>query len=209
MSAVVRFAILASTTLALGSFASAPTRAASPFEAVPEVAQPVDALAGASNPVPPASNTALSTSPSPTSTTTADPASLGELVSSAVKAADPMDPELECMAKAVHHEAANQSLKGQLAVAQLLLNRTRSTYFPKTICEVVNQKGQFFRIKGYSATKDAHRWAVAVAIARIARAEQVAQVVPGALFFHADYVKPSWSHKRTKVAQIGAHIFYR
>ena len=51
-----------------------------------------------------------------------------------------LDPELECMAKVVHHEAANQSLKGQLAVAQLILNRVKSPLFPKSICAVVKSR---------------------------------------------------------------------
>jgi hypothetical protein len=62
-----------------------------------------------------------------------------------------LDAELECMAKVVHHEAANQSLQGQLAVAQLILNRVKSPLFPKTICAVVNQPGQFFSTRAYAA----------------------------------------------------------
>jgi spore germination cell wall hydrolase CwlJ-like protein len=120
-----------------------------------------------------------------------------------------MDRELECMAKAVHHEASNQTLKGQLAVAQLILNRTRSDVFPKTICAVINQRGQFFHTGSYRAPVRSPNWRRAIAVARLARQDAVAQIVPGALFYHADYVRPNWSHKHTRLAQIGAHIFYR
>jgi N-acetylmuramoyl-L-alanine amidase len=120
----------------------------------------------------------------------------------------PMDRETECMAKAVHHEAANQSLEGQLAVAQLILNRTQSGEFPKTICGVVNQPGQFVRITTYHAPRSDPRWAVAVAISRIAQQGVMDAVAPGSLFFHAAYVHPNW-RKRERVARIGDHIFYR
>jgi spore germination cell wall hydrolase CwlJ-like protein len=134
---------------------------------------------------------------------------LDELVDRASAQTAPVDRELECMAKAVHHEAANQTLEGQLAVAQLILNRTHSDVFPKTICAVVNQQGQFFSTRSYRAPVRSPNWRTAVAVARVARQQDVAQIVPGALFYHADYVRPSWSHKRTRLAQIGAHIFYR
>jgi spore germination cell wall hydrolase CwlJ-like protein len=113
------------------------------------------------------------------------------------------------MAKVVHHEAANQPLQGQLAVAQLILNRTTADGFAKTICGVVNQPGQFFHIARYRAPRKDPRWATAVAIARIARDGALEPVAPGALYYHANYVKPSWMMKRVRVAQIGAHIFYR
>jgi spore germination cell wall hydrolase CwlJ-like protein len=120
-----------------------------------------------------------------------------------------LDSELECMAKVVHHEAANQSLQGQLAVAQLILNRVKSPLFPKTICKVVNQRGQFFSTKAYAAPVSSPRWRTSVAIARIARIDDLPAVAPGALFYHASYVTPSWSHRRVKVARIGANVFYR
>jgi spore germination cell wall hydrolase CwlJ-like protein len=122
--------------------------------------------------------------------------------------AAPVDAELECMAKAVHHEAANQPLKGQLAVAQVIVNRTRSGRFPKSYCAVVNQPGQFFSTARYSV-HDSKRWQTALAVARLAQLASTPQVAPGALFFHATYSRPGWSHSRLMVAQIGAHVFYR
>jgi N-acetylmuramoyl-L-alanine amidase len=141
----------------------------------------------------------------------AAPPSLETQVAVAAAAADttPLDAETECMAKAVQHEAANQSLEGQLAVAQLILNRTQSGQFPKTICGVVNQPGQFERITHYNPPRQDGRWAVAVAISRIAQQGVVEAMAPGALFFHAVYVHPNWRKKRERIARIGAHIFYR
>ncbi len=120
-----------------------------------------------------------------------------------------LDSELECMAKVVHHEAANQSLQGQLAVAQLILNRVKSPLFPKTICAVVNQPGQFFSTRAWPAPVRSPRWHTSVAIARIAREANMPEIAPGALFYHASYVSPSWSKRRVKVGRIGENVFYR
>ena len=94
---------------------------------------------------------------------------------------DHLDGDLACMAKAIHHEAANQSLKGQLALAQLIMNRVKSPLFPKTICAVVNQAGQFFHTARYHPHSSDDRWHTAVGIARIAREDAEPALVPGAL----------------------------
>ena len=136
------------------------------------------------------------------------PTSLDLLVQTAMTHRDaPVDSELECMAKAIHHEAANQPLKGQLAVGQVIRNRSQSGRFPKSFCAVVNQPGQFFSTASYSV-KDPKRWQTALAVARLAMQESTPQVAPGALFFHANYSRPAWTHHQM-VAQIGAHLFYR
>lgn len=136
------------------------------------------------------------------------PSSIDMLVRTAMSHRDaPVDSELECMAKAIHHEAANQPLKGQLAVGQVIRNRSRSGRFPKSFCAVVNQPGQFFSTAKYTVG-DSKRWQTALAVARLAMQESTPQVAPGALFFHADYSRPSWTHHQM-VAQIGAHLFYR
>jgi len=139
----------------------------------------------------------------------AAPPSLEAQVAAAAADSAPLDSETECMAKAVQHEASNQPLEGQLAVAQTILNRTQSGQFPKTICGVVNQPGQFERITHYDPPRHDGRWAVAVAISRIAQQGVVEAMAPGALFFHAVYVHPNWRKKRERIARIGAHIFYR
>jgi spore germination cell wall hydrolase CwlJ-like protein len=121
-----------------------------------------------------------------------------------------LTPEIECMAKVVHHEAANQSLKGQLAVAQLILNRVKSPIFPKSVCAVVNQPGQFFHTARYNVPASSPRWHTAVGVARIAITLNAPQVAPGALFFHASYVRPpGFFRRRTEVARIGGNVFYR
>ena len=121
----------------------------------------------------------------------------------------PLRPEVECMARTVYHEAANQTLSGQLAVAQVIMNRVSSGAFPRNVCDVVDQPGQFARAPVTGAAASARPWSAALAIAVIAQEHRFPQVAPGAMFFHAASMRPSWSDEHERVAQIGDHIFYR
>ena len=118
---------------------------------------------------------------------------------------------IECIAKVVRHEAANQSEKGQLAVAQLILNRTRAgSRFGRTPCAVVNQRGQFFDTDSYHPDRNNGAWTRAVAVSRDAVENISPQVMPGALFYHAAYqAPPRFFRSRQRVAVLGDHIFYR
>lgn len=122
---------------------------------------------------------------------------------------EPETEDLRCIATGVFFESANQSLEGQLAVANVILNRVESGLFASTPCAVLTQRGQFsFVRRGVVPTPpNDRRWQRAVAIARIAIDDRWADPVPGALFFHATYVSPGWN--RPRVARLGDHIFYR
>jgi spore germination cell wall hydrolase CwlJ-like protein len=142
------------------------------------------------------------------------PGALQDLVAAQTAHPRPLRAEVECMAKVVYHEAANQALQGQLAVAQVILNRATGANgaptFPKSVCGVVNQQGQFFQTRRYKVPAgDGARWRTAVAIAFIAQERRLTQVAPGALFYHAAFARPAWSHQRQRIAQIGDQIFYR
>lgn len=120
------------------------------------------------------------------------------------------DNETECLARAVYWESKGEPLSGQLAVAEVVINRARSGRFAPTFCGVVRQPAQFsFVRRGYipqppSASRD---WHVAVAIARIASEGLANGGAPRALFFHARRVNPGW--RLTRVATVGNHVFYR
>ena len=73
--------------------------------------------------------------------------SLAEAVE-AYAAGDAGDAEQECLARAVYFEAKGEPLRGQLAVAQVILNRTQSGRFPSSVCGVVKQRGQFSFVRG-------------------------------------------------------------
>ncbi|HJQ18001.1 MAG TPA: cell wall hydrolase [Allosphingosinicella sp.] len=135
---------------------------------------------------------------------------LRELVA-AYASSDVPDGELECLATAIYYEAKSEPLAGQLAVAEVIINRTRSAgRFPATLCGVVKQRGQFSFVRGghLPATPRASAgWRTAVAIAQIARQELATGSAPRALFFHAKRVSPRWH--LTRVASVGNHVFYR
>jgi hypothetical protein len=135
--------------------------------------------------------------------------SLGELVAAQDDQAA-LDDEAQCLATAVFYEARSESLAGQLAVANVILNRARSGRFPTSLCGVVTQPGQFSFVRAghMPDVPEQHRqWPTARAIARIALADAWANPAEGALFFHAARVTPSW--QREQVVRIDHHVFYR
>ncbi len=137
------------------------------------------------------------------------PAGLRRLVAIEAAHPGPLRPEVECMARTIYHEAANQALSGQLAVAQVILNRASSGAYPSSVCAVVAQRGQFSQAPVSAAAASAKPWSAAVAIAIIAEEHRFPQIAPGAMFFHAASMRPGWSDEHERVAQIGDHIFYR
>ena len=118
---------------------------------------------------------------------------------------------IECIAKVVRHEAANQSAKGQLAVAQLIVNRSHAgSRFGRTPCAVVNQPGQFFDTDSYKPDRNSDAWTRAVEVSRDAVQHISPDVTPGALFYHAAYqAPPRFFRSRQRVAVLGDHVFYR
>lgn len=138
-----------------------------------------------------------------------DYASLADAVSAQDMPAS-LDGELKCLAIAVYYEAKGEPLSGQLAVAKVILNRTHSGRFPKSVCAVVEQAGQFsFVRRGVmpEAPVSAAAFRTATAIAQVAMNDDWDSSVGSALYFHARRVAPGW--RMTKVAAIGNHVFYR
>jgi spore germination cell wall hydrolase CwlJ-like protein len=120
--------------------------------------------------------------------------------------------EMKCLAGAVYFEARGEPLAGQLAVAQVIINRTEDPRFPASYCAVVQQQGQFSFIKRGrmpDIRTASPAWAKARAIAEIAHHGLWQSEAEGAVFFHARYVRPQWSHRKQRLAQIDTHIFYR
>ena len=134
--------------------------------------------------------------------------SLSSLVSAIVALpATPVDSEDKCLTKAVFFEARGEPLEGQLAVAQVILNRVASGHYSGSVCGVVNQPGQFsFRSRAVS--ENSNDWRTAQAVAIIAQAQSWSQVAPRATAFHAVSVRPDWGNLE-RVSRIGNHVFYR
>ncbi len=137
-----------------------------------------------------------------------DFASLSDAVA-AQDAPASLDRELNCLAVGIYYEAKGEPLSGQLAVADVILNRTESGRFPTSVCGVVTQRGQFsFVRRGKLPTPPSNgQWKKALAVAQVAMNDEWDSPVPEALYFHARYVKPSW--KRARVGTVGNHVFYR
>lgn len=137
--------------------------------------------------------------------------SLRELVGM-VDTDTPLSEEMRCLAGAVYFEARGEPLAGQLAVAQVIINRSEDTRFPGSYCGVVRQKGQFSFMRGTrmpNIRTGTPAWSRAVAIAEIAHQGLWESEAGEAVFFHAKYVRPGWSLRKTRLAQIDTHIFYR
>ena len=121
-----------------------------------------------------------------------------------------LDAEMECLAGAVYFESKGEPLEGQLAVAEVIINRAKSGRFPSSYCGVVKQRGQFSFVRGGKfppiARGSAH-WRKAVGVAHVAAQDLADSKVDDALFFHARRVSPGWKLKR--LATVGNHVFYR
>ncbi|BBE33119.1 cell wall hydrolase [Sphingosinicella microcystinivorans] len=123
-----------------------------------------------------------------------------------------LEDEMRCLASAIYYEARGESLEGQLAVAQVILNRAENERWPNDICAVVYQSGQFsftFDGKPDIPAVKGPAWKRAEAIAIIAVGQGWQDVTDKATFFHATYVKPGWRRVKEQTRRIGGHIFYR
>ena len=124
---------------------------------------------------------------------------------------------LDCMAAAIYYEARYESLDGQRAVAQVVINRVRHPAYPSSVCGVVFQGSN--RTTGCQFTftcdgamgrmPDPEGWTRARQVAEAALSGYVMKGVGHATHYHANYVAPYWSPSLVKVATVGAHIFYR
>ena len=131
-----------------------------------------------------------------------------------------------CLALNTYHEAKNQSMVGQVATAQVVMNRVADSRYPNTVCEVVKQgpkyKGSDIPVrhkcqfswfcdgKSDEPKRDSKEWFKAKDYARIVLSGRIAlDVTEGATHYHATYVRPAWAKTKTRTTRIEKHIFYR
>ncbi|HUG62500.1 MAG TPA: cell wall hydrolase [Methylomirabilota bacterium] len=126
--------------------------------------------------------------------------------------------EQACLAEAVYFEARSEPYKGQVAVAQVVLNRVRNPAYPDSICAVVYQNRNVRNACQFSfacdGIKDVVRsrksWSLAKKVARDVSFEGVrVDEVGTATHYHATYVRPNWASIFKKKARIGLHVFYQ
>ncbi|MFL0355157.1 cell wall hydrolase [Erythrobacter sp. GH1-10] len=142
---------------------------------------------------------------------TFDAASLAELVHE-VDAPEQLSEQMRCLAGAVYFESRGEPLAGQLAVAQVVINRSEDSRWPASYCGVVYQRAQFSFVKNGRMPRirtGSAAWERAKAIAKIAHDGMWESEAGDAVYFHANYVRPTWSRRKVRTAQIDTHIFYR
>ena len=142
--------------------------------------------------------------------------SLAWLMAQPAPAADAADlAQWDCLRKAIYFEARGESLQGQFAVAEVILNRVDSPLFPSSVCGVVAQGGggacQFsYHCDGASdVLREAYPAEIAGRIARVMLDGAPRELTAGATYFHTRAVRPGWSHRFAQTASIGSHLFYR
>ncbi|MEL6237468.1 MAG: cell wall hydrolase [Pseudomonadota bacterium] len=175
------------------------------FEVVPNAADSEQSIRFVSNPV-----EQIFEQAEPFDAVATDARSLRELVSM-VEPGDLSD-QMQCLAGAVYFESRGEPLAGQLAVAQVVINRSEDARWPASYCGVVYQRAQFSFVKNGRMPRirtSSGAWQRAQAIAKIAHDGLWESEAADAVYFHASYVRPKWSRRKERTAKIDTHIFYR
>ena len=137
-----------------------------------------------------------------------------------------LETALMCMAFNIYHEARNESMLGQIAVGQVVMNRVWDKRFPDTVCEVITEavtykgtkkpvlhKCQFsWYCDGAKddVNKDSKAWRYSLEYASIVLSGRIVlDITEGATHYHATYVRPAWAKTKTRTTRIDRHIFYR
>jgi len=136
-----------------------------------------------------------------------------------------LETALMCMAANIYHEAKNQPMAGQIAVAQVVMNRVNDSRYPDNVCDVVKQgltykngkvvlgKCQFSWYcdgKKDDVNMKSEKWQNSIRYASMVITNRITlDVTEGATHYHATYVRPAWARTKTKTVRINRHIFYR
>ena len=126
--------------------------------------------------------------------------------------------EQTCLANGIYFEARGESLRGQAAVAQVILNRVRNPTYPDTICGVVYQNQHMRNACQFSFACDGKRDVIASPSHYKTATDIAMAVTAGKIFlpevgssthYYAQYVSPGWARAMNRMSKIGLHIFYR
>jgi spore germination cell wall hydrolase CwlJ-like protein len=127
------------------------------------------------------------------------------------------DAEWRCLSEALYFEARGETVKGQFAVAEVIMNRVKSSQYPGSLCAVIKQgTGRKYQCQ-FTYTCDGYKDVVAEykayeRVSKVARVTIDGTATPltdGATHYHNLTVHPSWARTFKKTAQIGVHLFYR
>lgn len=127
--------------------------------------------------------------------------------------------QIQCMAEAIYFEARSEPVRGQLAVAQVVVNRLKNPTYPGTVCGVVYQNQHMRNACQFSfacdgireVVRDRDSWIIAEGIAvAVLNGEAIwLEEVGASTHYHATYVRPAWARQMQQMAHIGLHVFYR
>lgn len=123
--------------------------------------------------------------------------------------------EIDCLTQNIYHEAGIEEEEGKIAVALVTMNRVKTEGFPETVCKVVKQKTH--KTCQFSWTclktlprvdKQIYNYSRSLAIKVFFNHQIIEDTTQGALFYHANYVRPRWTNLEVTTV-IGKHIFYK
>jgi spore germination cell wall hydrolase CwlJ-like protein len=124
----------------------------------------------------------------------------------------------KCLAEAIYFEARGEAVRGQIAVAQVVLNRAFSGKYPETVCGVVYQNKHrhlacqftFACDNNKDVIREPDMWERARKIAKATLDGQLwLPEVDKSTHYHAYWVRPSWVNEMKKMHKTGVHTFYR
>ena len=136
------------------------------------------------------------------------------------------DRNLNCMAQNVYFEAASESFIGQIAVAQVVMNRVESEHFPNNPCDVIYEGPYYISYSGNilpikhkcqfswycdgkpESITDRKAWDLAVNVSMRVLLNTLPDITEGSMWYHNTSVEPYWAVTKHKVTQIDNHIFY-
>lgn len=122
-----------------------------------------------------------------------------------------------CLSQAIYYEARGETQRGQVAVAEVVMNRVRSPYYPNSICGVVYQGSHRANGCQFTFTCDGslnHRprgraWDRAQRVATAAMLGYMRPITQGATHYHTHAVNPIWNSGLVQTTNVGSHVFYR
>ncbi|RMF41274.1 MAG: cell wall hydrolase [Alphaproteobacteria bacterium] len=125
--------------------------------------------------------------------------------------------EWKCLAMALYFEARGETVAGQVAVAEVILNRVEKSRFPDSVCAVIKQGAQRRNACQFSFMCDGRKEVITeprafsrvAKIARIMLDGQPRVLTGGATYYHHTGVRPNWAQRFQRTARIGSHVFYR
>ena len=123
--------------------------------------------------------------------------------------------EIDCLTQNIYREAGIEQEEGKIAVALVTMNRVKAPGFPETVCKVVQQKKKKTCQFSWTCLKTLPRvdeqiysYSRSLAIKVFFNHNTIEDTTQGALFYHANYVRPRWTNLEVTTV-IGRHIFYK